>query len=360
VVEINQTCANAVGGCFSGDSQFLPVTIDGSAGRSYRLTSDLYLGSPVFSGIVVSAPDVSIDLGGFAIRGLNVCNGLPGGCAYNGSGVGVRTVDGSEGPAHRLSLKGGAIVGLGGSGLNLDSGGSHSLAGLRIANNGASGIFTTTAGISIEHAASEQNGGIGISVGGEARISNSSAARNGGVGIFTADGAIIVTTSVRGNAGRGITVGHAGRISETTSTANGADGIRGATGTHISRSSAYQNLGAGIWVDEGSAVIESIARGNSGDGIHIGLIGSTDPKGSIVRGCTVTANGVGIWANYNASIQDNVISDNTGYGLVLGTLGAYRGNVIESNGGLVSFGSGSANLGGNHCADASDVVVPCP
>ncbi len=39
VVEISQACAAA--GCFRADVAGFPVTIDGSAGKSYRLTGDL-------------------------------------------------------------------------------------------------------------------------------------------------------------------------------------------------------------------------------------------------------------------------------------------------------------------------------
>ena len=49
-VEINQACAENTG-CFSGDTAGFPVTIDASAGRSYRLTSDLILLSASTSGI---------------------------------------------------------------------------------------------------------------------------------------------------------------------------------------------------------------------------------------------------------------------------------------------------------------------
>ena len=42
VLEINQTCAVETG-CFSGDGPGFPVTIDGTAGKSYRLTGDLDL-----------------------------------------------------------------------------------------------------------------------------------------------------------------------------------------------------------------------------------------------------------------------------------------------------------------------------
>jgi hypothetical protein len=42
VLEINRACAVNTG-CFSGDGPGFPVTIDGTAGKSYRLTGDLDL-----------------------------------------------------------------------------------------------------------------------------------------------------------------------------------------------------------------------------------------------------------------------------------------------------------------------------
>ena len=68
VLEINQACAVNTG-CFPGDTGGFPVTIDGSAGRSYRLTSDLTVPSADTSGIVVTISDVGIDLNNFAILG---------------------------------------------------------------------------------------------------------------------------------------------------------------------------------------------------------------------------------------------------------------------------------------------------
>jgi hypothetical protein len=66
VLEINQACAVNTG-CFSGDVSGFPVSINGSAGRSYRLTSDLVIPSVNSNGILANAPD--IDLGGFSIIG---------------------------------------------------------------------------------------------------------------------------------------------------------------------------------------------------------------------------------------------------------------------------------------------------
>ena len=48
VLEINHTCAVQTG-CFSGDTAGYPVTIDGTAGRSYRLTGDLIVRSVLLS-----------------------------------------------------------------------------------------------------------------------------------------------------------------------------------------------------------------------------------------------------------------------------------------------------------------------
>jgi hypothetical protein len=46
VIEINQTCATSSAGCFSGDSSASPVTIDGSARRSYRAGARVALSGP--------------------------------------------------------------------------------------------------------------------------------------------------------------------------------------------------------------------------------------------------------------------------------------------------------------------------
>jgi len=68
VLEINQTCAVNTG-CFSGDTAGFPVTIDGSAGRSYRLTGDLVLPNGNTHGVRITTQDVGIDLNAFAIIG---------------------------------------------------------------------------------------------------------------------------------------------------------------------------------------------------------------------------------------------------------------------------------------------------
>ncbi len=57
VAEINHVCATLTG-CFSGDAAGYPVTIDGSAGGSYRLTSDLAVPDNQ-TGLIVLFPNSS-------------------------------------------------------------------------------------------------------------------------------------------------------------------------------------------------------------------------------------------------------------------------------------------------------------
>ena len=78
VIEINQTRAVA-GGVTAGDTAGFPVTI--SASGSYRLTSDLQVGTSANFGITIGAADVTLDLNGFNIVG-------PG--SLNANGVHIR------------------------------------------------------------------------------------------------------------------------------------------------------------------------------------------------------------------------------------------------------------------------------
>ncbi len=67
VLEINQACA-VTGGCFAGDSAGYPVTIDGSAGRSYKLTGDIGGVIGLNTNVIeISANDITINLAGFRI-----------------------------------------------------------------------------------------------------------------------------------------------------------------------------------------------------------------------------------------------------------------------------------------------------
>jgi hypothetical protein len=82
-IEINQTAALR-GGITTSDAAGFPVTID--APGSYRLTGNLTVPNQNTDAIVVDADDVTIDLGGFTIRGAAACSGSTGSVSCSGSG----------------------------------------------------------------------------------------------------------------------------------------------------------------------------------------------------------------------------------------------------------------------------------
>ena len=310
VVEINQTCAEAVGGCFCGDAQFLPVTITGCAGRSYRLTGDLSLKNPTTTGIVVSFADVSIDLGEFTIRGPNQCDGTFGGCTVSSTGIGV------EVNADRVRITNGTIIGTGGEGILAAAGNDHQVRRVTVAHSGRDGVY----------------------VGGSA---------------------VIEDVTARLNARTGISVGTASRVVDCFASDNARNGVLAGIASVVDRCTAHSNVDTGIEVSAGSVVRNSIARENEQHGIVDTAPLSVPYLGGVIQGCVASGNARYAISANRGLVVDNSISDNND-GLFIGPGSAYRDNAITSNIGATVNNFGGANLGGNHCTDAADTVVPCP
>jgi hypothetical protein len=102
-VEINQTRALA-GGVTSADNPGFPVTLADPG--SYVLSGDLVVSAVATTAVEITADDVSLDLGGFSIRGPHVC--APGGCVTD-VGHGVHEDQMRE----RASVRNGVITGFG-------------------------------------------------------------------------------------------------------------------------------------------------------------------------------------------------------------------------------------------------------
>lgn len=257
VLEINQTCAVQTG-CFAGDTAGLPVTITGSAGRSYRLTSDLVVPNENTSGIQVFIDDVGIDLNNFTIRGPVVCSGTPLACTpTTGSGVGVER---GFSLLSGTSLRNGSIRGMGNAGVLL-------------------GVQSE-----VTHVRARSNRLSGIEVGSGSTVSGNTAYQNGNDGIFANTG-----STVSGN----------------TTRQNGGNGIQTSSGSTVSGNAAYQNGGNGIQTGTGVTVAGNTAYDNEGDGIQAG-------SGSTVSGNTVSFNtGFGLDLLTQSGYRENVITTNT-------------------------------------------------
>jgi hypothetical protein len=263
------------------------------------------------SAIVVSASGVSIDLGGFEIRGNNTCTGLPNDCTLMGTGRGVST----NGSVDRLEVFHGSVVGMGGEGIIAIGGRGHVVRDVRVAHN--------------------RLGGVGLQ----------------GSGNMVRD----VTASLNGGSGIGVTMG---TVTHCAASQNGSVGISTNEGSTVTASTAWRNASHGIQVGPGSVVSESAARDNDGIGIAAALE-------SVVRGCAASLNtGNGIQVGQRAYVIGCASSNNSQAGLEVGDDAAYRENLITVNAtGTVVLTSGIGtvfNLGNNACTNNLGATVACP
>lgn len=354
-LEINQKCATQ-SGCFKGDAKGFPVTIDGSAGRSTVLTSDLEVPDSNTTAILVQATDVSVDLNGFSIRGTTTCSFAGGGpvtCQNVGIGNGVAEDLVFPSPRlERIEIHNGSIVGFGNKGVHLHFGTGALVRDLRVRNNGQGGIDVGNESV-VQGNAVRLNGGAGIWAGlgstilgntsrwnfgsgihaeGTSVIRNNAVLRNGFDGISTEVGSRVSDNTATGSARMGILVGHSSSVEGNSVSDNAAIGIEGGRGCTISGNSVGQSGEDGIFARESSAVRENSVwengSGSSHDGIHCTL------------GCVV---------------EGNAVRDSAGYGLRFNsTSTGYSGNTISSNtAGTVLLGT---DAGGNVCTGA----LGCP
>ena len=126
VAEISETCAVQTG-CFNGDPPGYPVTIDGTAGGSYRLTSNLIVPDENTDGISVNSSSITIDLNGFEIV-RSGCEAATTDCSP-GSGTGSG-VERALSLIRGVSVRNESITGMGAYGVIL--GDQADISGLRV------------------------------------------------------------------------------------------------------------------------------------------------------------------------------------------------------------------------------------
>lgn len=256
VLEINQTCATSTG-CFSGDSAGFPVTINGSAGRSYVLTSDLSTGDPNLDGIELSSARLTIDFNGF---------GLSGPAIGSGTGIGVVEVSAFAGYA---TLRDGSIRGFRGRGIDLGS----------------------SSGVRVENMVIQFNAGGGMMVGAEAQVLGNRVSDNGsqgtsadgiivlGAGGFVHDNVVVGVPRVGINSRTGSTL-----ISENVVRDFGQTGITAAgSGNSVHRCTIRGGgSGTGISFDD----LTSSYHGNTISGVLNTVLSGVDAGANVCNGVT--------------------------------------------------------------------------
>lgn len=275
------------------------IVINGSG--SYYLSKNLNVTRP--NGIVVRAPNVTIDLNGFSVQRFLV------------SGNGIEIGPGAFGVLNGCVIKNGAI-----SGFNY---------GVRTVASGANypngGVFSklTVSGCTI--AALEA--GQGWLVEG-CRVHDSP-----GHGIYAQDRSIIrdciVTKSGGGNAANeAIHAGTGSSISHCVASGNQVTaGIRAGNGSTIVDCTAYQNVSsasvsAGIYAQFKCQVQRCVANENTS---------SASPATS--------ETGIGITAGAGSLVEDCAANDNRGDGISVGNDSTVRNNNCDGNG--IGTGNGA-------------------
>jgi len=174
VIEINQAIVEANGG--------FPYVI--SEPGSYKLSGNLTVPDENTNAIEVEAPDVTVDLNGFAIIGPVKClsfntrgNGSAS-CSPAGSGIGVLAAS-----AFPTVVRNGTVRGMGFGGVVITFG--H-VEGVRALRNGSRGIFLQQSGV-VRNCLVELNGEVGIFILDAGAVVEHNIAR------FNSEGGIVVT-----------------------------------------------------------------------------------------------------------------------------------------------------------------------
>jgi len=295
-IEIDQAGALR-GGLTAGDAPGFPVTISESG--SYLLTGNLVVPDLLTTAISIAASGVDIDLGGFVISGPNFCSQdattLAVTCASTLGGVGIElamfTLRG------RVSIRNGAIVGMGGSGVKMLGEVKARLESLVVHQNGG-GAFVNAFAHEMARSRVWLNGGSGVGTG-DMRVRDVVSAQNSGTGFLgpgVARGAIAYRNGGGGGGaatGPGVDLGR--MVDASLSAQNFEEGF--ASTARISRSLAVQNRGDGITLATGAVATNgAVAAGNA------------------------------VWDNDGAGIVDGSAAQN----LVAGNGGAEISGVVET------------------------------
>ena len=351
-----------------GDSLFVI-----SQSGSYYLTGSI-TGVAAKHGIKITAPYVTLDLGGFtltgiagSLSGIQVPGATPGLAISNGTVAGwkshgIAATQADDSIYEYLHLQNNGTVN--GSHSGLTGGGNCLLRDCTFENNAGNGLTLLT-GCSVASCYAWQNAGTGVNLGAKCMARSVQCRKNTLLGLNTGAGSLISSCEALDNEATGITAGEGSLVFATRSTGNKFYGIFTGQGCRVADCTSYGNgtttTHTGILTGAQCQVSGCIANFNTGDGVRTGaqcrvtdVIARTNGNGvagrgivtgirSTVSGSTVTghgANGIlvagdcivrrcradanggisaahGIHSTGSGSlIEDNTTSSNTGYGIL--------------------------------------------
>lgn len=216
---------------------------------------------PIDLAIVVSASDVTVDLGGRTIGGTHV-------------GIGIETSP----ETRRVSIVNGTVRDFE-RGIQL-LGEQSEVNGVVLTSHAEEGIFTRA----------------------ENTVANSTASRNGEDGIQAGTGNTLIRNISTGNGEGGFGVGTGNDLIRNTATGNADHGISAGTGNTFTRNTVTGNGRNGISVGTGNTLRKNLSTGNGETGIAFGTDNTL--TGNIVKGNAESgiAGGTGNTLSKNSSV----------------------------------------------------------
>lgn len=291
--------ANSVFRIAAPGSYYLPADARGQAGKA---------------GIEIAASNVTIDLMGFSLRGVNA--------SLDGIAL--------DGDHDRIAIENGAITGFGGDGV---------------------GLYQAEA-VRLERLVASQNGDDGLAAGAGSHVSRCTVMANAGKEIACLRNAIVADCIALQNGGIGIWSLLASRVERCASAENGAAGVSLGSGSTVMDSRAYLNASHGFSLGTDTRAQGCSASGNGDcgfDGISAAVLDCSSTSNasfgiqvkhwSLVRGNRVRNNGsVGTGGGIRVTHDHTLVEDNTstdhdfaGYSIE-GANNAVRRNTAADNG----------------------------
>jgi len=274
-----------------------PFTI--SAPGSYYLTTNL-VGIADNSGIVIAASDVTLDLAGFALIGVE----------RSASGVHV------TGMRTNLAIANGAIRAWGEHGVSAQ----------------------TATGARVFNVSSSHNGGRGISVGDAAIVKDCSARHNADRGISAGVNSV-VSGCVAFQNGDGIWANVGSTITGCSARENGGAGISAGTGCTISGCTTHYN-GTGIYLNNNCHVLHNNVYDN-GQGIEV-MLDNNRIDGNNITSCTWV--GIVVHGQGNIIVRNTARGNNPNYSFINTTNTVGQILDFSSAGGMITNASAWANF----------------
>ncbi len=203
-------------------------------------------------GVEIAASNVTIDLAGFTLQGVNGSN----------SGILVTSLQSG------ITIRNGTVNGWGESGIDATKSSAARIESVTATNNGGTGITTSNLAV-ITGCMARQNAFTGISAGSAVTIRDCAADDNGTSGFWLGSAATLNGCTARNNNAYGFELNDIASANNCIATHNKATGFIAGYGSNYSSCTSAYNTIDGFWCNFGSMATNCSAYQNGRDGFYV-------------------------------------------------------------------------------------------